>query len=105
MKVLLIPVTPFQQNCSLLIDEHTGKEAGLGQPGQIEVRGRVTPGYAGRSEALNADLLTADGYLRTATATIGRNGVPAISGARAVAGPKLNGQKYTYVDIFQKPVG
>lgn len=48
-----------------IVDEQTGKEAGLGQPGQIEVRGRITPGYAGRSEALNADLLTADGYLRT----------------------------------------
>lgn len=48
-----------------IVDEQTGAEVEPGQPGHIEVRGRVTPGYAGRSEVLNATLLTGDGYLRT----------------------------------------
>lgn len=36
MKVLLIPVTPFQQNCSLLIDEGTGRAAVCDPGGDLE---------------------------------------------------------------------
>jgi len=36
MKVLLIPVTPFQQNCSLLIDETTGRAAVCDPGGDLD---------------------------------------------------------------------
>ncbi len=36
MKVLLIPVTPFQQNCSLLIDERTGRAAVCDPGGDLD---------------------------------------------------------------------
>ncbi|MFX6149424.1 hypothetical protein ABTF39_21560, partial [Acinetobacter baumannii] len=35
-KVLLIPVTPFQQNCSLLIDERTGRAAVCDPGGDLD---------------------------------------------------------------------
>ena len=36
MKVLIIPVTPFEQNCSLLICEQTGKAAAIDPGGNLE---------------------------------------------------------------------
>jgi glyoxylase-like metal-dependent hydrolase (beta-lactamase superfamily II) len=36
MKVLLIPVTPFQQNCSLLIDETTQRAAVCDPGGDLD---------------------------------------------------------------------
>lgn len=36
MKVILIPVTPFQQNCSLLIDESTGRAAVTDPGGDLD---------------------------------------------------------------------
>ncbi|MBY4899028.1 MBL fold metallo-hydrolase [Cupriavidus sp. AU9028] len=36
MQVLLIPVTPFQQNCSLLIDEATGRAAVCDPGGDLD---------------------------------------------------------------------
>jgi hypothetical protein len=46
-----------------------------------------------------------DGYLRVATAAFAVNGVPSITSAHAVAGPSIDGKKYTYVDLFTKPIG
>jgi hydroxyacylglutathione hydrolase len=37
MKVLTIPVTPFQQNCSLLICEQTGRAAVVDPGGELDV--------------------------------------------------------------------
>ncbi|HMA89594.1 MAG TPA: MBL fold metallo-hydrolase [Burkholderiales bacterium] len=36
MKVAIIPVTPFQQNCSLLVDEQTNKAALVDPGGDVE---------------------------------------------------------------------
>ncbi|MEX3821591.1 MBL fold metallo-hydrolase, partial [Paraburkholderia sp. BR14262] len=36
MKVTLIPVTPFQQNCSLLVDETTNRAAVVDPGGDLE---------------------------------------------------------------------
>ena len=36
MKVAVIPVTPFQQNCSLLVDEATNKAAIVDPGGDLE---------------------------------------------------------------------
>lgn len=36
VKLALLPVTPFQQNCSLLIDESTGKAAVVDPGGEVE---------------------------------------------------------------------
>jgi glyoxylase-like metal-dependent hydrolase (beta-lactamase superfamily II) len=36
MKVALLPVTPFQQNCSILIDEATGKAAVVDPGGDVD---------------------------------------------------------------------
>ncbi|HUN68921.1 MAG TPA: MBL fold metallo-hydrolase [Burkholderiales bacterium] len=36
MKVAIVPVTPFQQNCSILVDEETGKAAVVDPGGDLE---------------------------------------------------------------------
>lgn len=46
-------------------DEETGEILGEGKPGQVEVRGYVTPGYTGESASLNDAAFTPDGYYRT----------------------------------------
>jgi len=43
----------------------TGKIINPHEPGLIEIRGHVTPGYWGKSAALNADAFTADGFYKT----------------------------------------
>jgi fatty-acyl-CoA synthase len=48
-----------------IVDEVSGKEVARGDPGQIEVKGNVTPGYDGASAENNAKAFTADGYFRT----------------------------------------
>ncbi|MGE0230682.1 MAG: class I adenylate-forming enzyme family protein [Flavobacteriaceae bacterium] len=46
-------------------DEETGEIVAPGEPGLVEVRGFVTPGYTGVSAELNAEAFTADGYYKT----------------------------------------
>lgn len=48
-----------------IVDEATGQPVGPNTPGQIEVKGNVTPGYDGVSAENNAKAFTADGYFRT----------------------------------------
>ncbi|MGT2477635.1 class I adenylate-forming enzyme family protein [Paraburkholderia terrae] len=48
-----------------IVDPETGEPLARGRPGMIEVSGRVTAGYAGRSAELNGECMTSDGYLRT----------------------------------------
>jgi len=48
-----------------IVDEGTGQPVGPNTPGQIEVKGNVTPGYDGISAENNAKAFTADGYFRT----------------------------------------
>jgi fatty-acyl-CoA synthase len=48
-----------------IVDETTGKPVGANTPGQIEVKGNVTPGYDGVSAENNAKTFTADGFFRT----------------------------------------
>jgi fatty-acyl-CoA synthase len=48
-----------------IVDEGTGQPVGPNTPGQIEVKGNVTPGYDGISAENNAKSFTADGYFRT----------------------------------------
>jgi fatty-acyl-CoA synthase len=46
-------------------DSDTGREAATGETGQIEVKGYLTPGYAGSSAGFNAAAFSADGYFKT----------------------------------------
>jgi len=46
-------------------DGETGKLLGIGDVGQIEVRGYLTRGYRGYSARHNADVFTDDGWFRT----------------------------------------
>ncbi|SCW33949.1 fatty-acyl-CoA synthase [Sphingobium faniae] len=46
-------------------DEATGEIIPSDQLGLIEIGGYVTPGYSGKSAALNGDIFTEDGYYRT----------------------------------------
>jgi fatty-acyl-CoA synthase len=46
-------------------DPATGNEAGLGEVGEIEVKGYLTKGYLGASAQFNAQVFMADGYFRT----------------------------------------
>lgn len=46
-------------------DPDSGAILGTGSIGLVEVRGRVTPGYTGRSAVLNAEILSPDGFYRT----------------------------------------
>ena len=48
-----------------IVDESTGQPVEPGSPGQIEVKGNVTPGYDGASAENNATAFTADGFFRT----------------------------------------
>lgn len=48
-----------------IVNSETGCPVLPGEIGLIEVSGRITPGYSGKSEELNAEAITADGYLRT----------------------------------------
>ena len=48
-----------------IVDVESGAPVAAGQQGLIEVKGNVTPGYAGRSAVQNADAFTADGFFRT----------------------------------------
>jgi glyoxylase-like metal-dependent hydrolase (beta-lactamase superfamily II) len=55
MKVAIVPVTPFQQNCSILVDESTGKAAIVDPGGDLD---RVTEALARTGAALEKILLT-----------------------------------------------
>ncbi len=55
MKVAIVPVTPFQQNCSILVDEATRKAAVVDPGGELE---RVTEALARTGAALEKILLT-----------------------------------------------
>jgi fatty-acyl-CoA synthase len=44
----------------------TGTILGPGETGEVEVKGYLMPGYRGDSARHNADVLTADGWFRTA---------------------------------------
>lgn len=55
MQVLLIPVTPFQQNCSLLIDEATGRAAVCDPGGDLD---RIEAALAKHDVTLEKILLT-----------------------------------------------
>jgi fatty-acyl-CoA synthase len=48
-----------------IVSEETGKAVAPGEPGQIEVKGNLTPGYDGASAVNNAKAFTSDGYFRT----------------------------------------
>jgi fatty-acyl-CoA synthase len=48
-----------------IVDETTGQPVGRNTPGQIEVKGNLTPGYDGVSAENNAKAFTADGFFRT----------------------------------------
>lgn len=48
-----------------IVDEATGEPVGPGTPGQIEVKGNLTPGYDGASAENNSKAFTPDGYFRT----------------------------------------
>lgn len=56
-------------------DEETGEIVGEGRPGQVEVKGYVTPGYSGASAALNGEAFTADGFYRTGDIGLVERGV------------------------------
>jgi fatty-acyl-CoA synthase len=47
------------------VDEETGDEVAPGQPGAVEVKGIISPGYTGASAELNPKAFTPDGYYRT----------------------------------------
>jgi fatty-acyl-CoA synthase len=46
-------------------DRESGALCAEGETGLVEVAGRVSPGYFGKSEAANADAFTEDGFYRT----------------------------------------
>ena len=48
-----------------IVHPDTGAPQPAGQQGLIEVKGNLTPGYAGRSAVQNTEAFTADGYFRT----------------------------------------
>jgi fatty-acyl-CoA synthase len=56
---------PLPGNSIRFIDEGTGAEVPLGQPGLAEVRGYVTPAYSGASAEQNDKAFTHDGFYRT----------------------------------------
>lgn len=59
MKVTLIPVTPFQQNCSLIVCEQTGRAAVVDPGGDLElIRGEVE-----RQQAKVEKVLITHGHL------------------------------------------
>ena len=48
-----------------LADATSGQPAAVDEPGLLEVRGYVMPGYVGTSAASNAEAFTSDGWFRT----------------------------------------
>lgn len=48
-----------------IVDLETGQPVAIGETGLIEVAGRVTSGYAGKSQELNAEASSEDGYFKT----------------------------------------
>ncbi len=59
MKVTLIPVTPFEQNCSLLVCEQTGKAAVVDPGGDLD----VILGEVGRQGATLEKILLTHGHI------------------------------------------
>ena len=56
---------PLPGNELRFVDPETGAPVAPAQPGLIEVRGYVSPGYCGASADQNAKAFTADGFYRT----------------------------------------
>ena len=56
---------PLPGNELRFVDPETGAPVAPGQPGLIEVRGYVSPGYCGASADQNAKAFTPDGFYRT----------------------------------------
>lgn len=56
---------PLPGNVLRIADPETGAALPAGETGLVEVKGHVTPGYAGASATANAAAFTADGYFRT----------------------------------------
>lgn len=48
-----------------IVEEETGRVLGAGEPGLIEIRGYVMPGYGGASAVHNAGVFTPDGWFRS----------------------------------------
>jgi hydroxyacylglutathione hydrolase len=55
MKLLIVPVTPFQQNCSLLVDEATSRAVAVDPGGDLD---RIDRALAGTGATLEKVLLT-----------------------------------------------
>lgn len=75
MKVAVVPVTPFQQNCSIIVDEATGKAAVVDPGGDLD---RILKALADTGATLEKILLT-HGHLDHcggADALRARTGVP-----------------------------
>src|SRR5437764_8563876 len=56
---------PLPGNTLRIVARETGAVLPTGETGLVEVKGHVTPGYAGASAEHNATAFTADGYFRT----------------------------------------
>jgi len=55
MKLMIVPVTPFQQNCSILIDETSGKAVAIDPGGDLD---RIDEALAASGATLEKVLLT-----------------------------------------------
>jgi glyoxylase-like metal-dependent hydrolase (beta-lactamase superfamily II) len=55
MKLMIVPVTPFQQNCSILIDETSGKAVAIDPGGDLD---RIDEALAASGASLEKVLLT-----------------------------------------------
>ena len=55
MKLLIVPVTPFQQNCSILVDEATGRAVVIDPGGDLD---RIDQALAATGATLEKVLLT-----------------------------------------------
>ena len=55
MKLMVVPVTPFQQNCSILIDETSGKAVAIDPGGDLD---RIDEALAASGATLEKVLLT-----------------------------------------------
>jgi fatty-acyl-CoA synthase len=56
---------PLPGNELRFVDPETGEPTARGEPGLVEVRGYISPGYCGTSADQNAKAFTPDGYYRT----------------------------------------
>jgi fatty-acyl-CoA synthase len=56
---------PLPGNELRFVDPETSAPVAPGQPGLVEVRGYITPGYCGASADQNAKIFTPDGFYRT----------------------------------------